>query len=116
MSDQTNFQVKSDVAKPTQDERRVTFKNAWDTKERQMDIRHQNEYETVHNGSGRSEEMPSQLDYRHARERSSFDNTRKQADAGFERSNQPRPSISMSSTENSRRQQEQGNRTLGQSR
>lgn len=33
-----------------------------------MTDRHQYEYEAVHDGSSRSEEMPSQLEGRHARE------------------------------------------------
>ena len=35
--------------------------------------RHQWEYETVHNGSGLSEEFPSELDARHAREWEDFE-------------------------------------------
>ena len=35
--------------------------------------RHQDEYEDVHNGSGRSEEFPSDLDARHAEEQQRFE-------------------------------------------
>jgi hypothetical protein len=38
-----------------------------------MTDRHQFEYETVHDGSGRSEEMPSELDERHRQEWTRFD-------------------------------------------
>jgi hypothetical protein len=37
-------------------------------REEEMIERHAYEYEEVHNGSGRSEELPSQLERRHAKE------------------------------------------------
>jgi hypothetical protein len=42
----------------------------------EMQVRHGDEFEDVHNGSGRSEELPSDLARRHAEERSNLANDR----------------------------------------
>jgi hypothetical protein len=55
----------------TIDERRFSI-----VEERLLD-RHFYEYEEVHNGSGRSDEMPSQMEARHNRERKGLEAMRR---------------------------------------
>jgi hypothetical protein len=54
--------------------------------------RHADEYEDVHNGSGRSEEMPSDLEARHQAEWEAFERAYPQPAQPFPKKHGPQPS------------------------